>query len=144
LALHLSASQAEALRRAATEAYPQECCGFLTGVGESHITISDVLPTVNVAAEPCRTFAIDPQAHFDLLRATRGTRKRVVGHYHSHPDGGPVPSPRDLDKAYDPKMIWVVIAVNAGQVSAPRAFHHPEARVDFVEVPVLSTSTIDY
>lgn len=136
LALHLSASQAEALRRAAAEAYPHECCGLLAGEGETHIMVSDVVPTANIAKEPARAFAIDPQAQFDLLRATRGTKNRVVGHYHSHPDGAAVPSSHDLDRAYDPEAIWVVLAVSAGKASPPRAFHHPEGRAGFVDVPL--------
>lgn len=138
LALHLSAPLAEALRRVAAQAYPQECCGLLAGAGEMHITVSDVVPTANIAENPRETFAIDPQAQFDLLRATRGSEKRVIGHYHSHPDGSAVPSPRDLDKAYDPEAIWVVVAVEGGMASAPRAFHHPAGSTDFVEVPVVS------
>jgi len=136
LAVHLSASQAEALRRAAAEAYPHECCGLLAGEGETHITVSDVVPTANIAENPRRTFAIDPQAQFDVLRAVRAAGRRVVGHYHSHPDGNAVPSSRDLDKAYDPEAIWVVVAVTGGKASLPRAFRHPEGRAGFVEVPL--------
>jgi proteasome lid subunit RPN8/RPN11 len=134
--LHISTHQAEALRRAAVDAYPHECCGLLAGVGQTHITVTEVVPTANMAESPSRSFAIDPQAQFDLLRATRDTGRRVVGHFHSHPDGGQVPSTHDLVMAYDPEAIWVVIAVSAGKASLPRAFRHPQGHNEFVEVPV--------
>ena len=134
--LHLSADQAEILRQAAAAAYPHECCGLLVGEGESAIVITEIVPTPNTADDPRRAFSIDPQAQFDLLRRVRDGKGRVVGHYHSHPDGGAIPSSHDLAMAYDPETIWVVMAASAGNVSVPKAFRHPHNIDGFVEVPV--------
>ncbi len=139
--LRLTAGDADALRRAAVAAYPEECCGFLVGEGDRLITVTAVVPAVNTAGDPRRAFAIDPQAHFDLLRRARECGRRVVGHYHSHPECAARPSSHDLAMAYDPDAVWVVMAATAQGASPPRAFRHPLGTDCFVEVPiVISTS----
>ena len=138
--LHIPAPYAAAIRNAAAAAYPDECCGLLVGEGDATVTITDVVPTTNTAADPRRTFAIDPQAQFDLLHATRDQTRRVVGHYHSHPDGDAVPSVHDLAMAHDPSALWVIIAASAENVSVLRAFQHPEGTDTFIEIPVTALS----
>ncbi len=136
LQLHLSAYQADILRQAAAAAYPHECCGLLVGEGESAIVITEIVPTTNTADDPRRGFSINPQAQFDLLRRVRAGRGRVVGHYHSHPDGRAIPSSHDLAMAYDPEAIWVVMAASAGTASQPKAFRHTHDIDGFAEIPV--------
>src|SRR5262245_48041737 len=94
--LHIPAHYDAAIRQAAAAAYPHECCGLLLGEGEGDVTVTKVIPVPNVAEDPRRAFAIDPQMQFDLLRATRGQTQRIIGHYHSHPDGQAAPSVHDL------------------------------------------------
>ena len=120
--LLMSAAQVETIRRAAAAAYPEECCGLLVGRGADELTVTRVVTTLNVAADPRRRFAIDPQAQFDLLRATRGTSERVIGHYHSHPDGSTALSAHDLAVAFDPEAVWVLVALNKDAVQYPQAF----------------------
>ncbi len=134
--LHLPVSHIEALREAAAAAYPDECCGLLVGEGAAALTVTEVIPVLNVAETPERAFAIDPQKQFDVLRATRGTDRRVIGHYHSHPNGHAIPSARDLAMAHDPAAVWVVVGITAGGVSEMRAFVCPAGAPAFVEVPI--------
>jgi proteasome lid subunit RPN8/RPN11 len=134
--LHLPDCYRAVIENAAKAAYPNECCGLLVGEGEDVVRITAVVPAANRADDPRRAFAIDPQEQFNLLRATRGTPRRVVGHYHSHPDGSPSPSRHDLAMAYDADAVWVLVAASATDVSPPRAFYHPEGADAFVEIPV--------
>ena len=120
--LHLSADQAEILRQAAAAAYPHECCGLLVGEGESAIVITEIVPTPNTADDPRRAFSIDPQAQFDLLRRVRDGKGRVVGHYHSHPNGKSELSSHDRAMAHDPATVWIVMPVADARAGAPRAY----------------------
>ncbi|RZM32916.1 MAG: hypothetical protein EOP67_25145, partial [Sphingomonas sp.] len=36
-------------------------------------------------------------------------RAAVIGHYHSHPSGLPIPSPRDAAQAMGDGAIWVIL-----------------------------------
>ena len=136
LGLHIPAPSAAAIRNAAAAAYPDECCGLLVGEGDATVTVTGVVPAANIADDPRRAFAIDPQAQFDLLRATRDQTRRVIGHYHSHPDGEAAPSAHDLAMAHDPSALWLVVAASANGVSAPRAFRRPDGADAFIEIPV--------
>ena len=48
----------------------------------------------NIASEPATRYRIDPAEHIALTRHLRGTGRSILGAYHSHPHGDPVPSPR--------------------------------------------------
>lgn len=85
----------EAVLVAARAAAPRECCGLLIGRGQ------DVLrahPARNVAADASR-YEIAPEDHFAALRAARADGLAVLGAYHSHPAGPPVPSATDRSEA---------------------------------------------
>ena len=114
----------------ARAAYPRECCGLIEGVqrGET-IEATKLHPTQNLAREPDR-FEIDPAEQFRLLKTLRDTGHEIVGCYHSHPNGKPVPSARDLGGAGEEGFVWLIAAVGpaghaalAAHVFAESAFH---------------------
>ena len=120
--LEFSAKHLDEMRRAATAAYWDECCGLLIGVGGDVVSVLDIRPSANLAADRSKGFAVDPQTQFDVLREVRGTSFRIIGHYHSHPNGLSRPSVHDIEMAYDPSAVWVIVPVEAGRAAAPRAF----------------------
>jgi len=134
--LFLSKALADDIRRHAAASYPNECCGLLVGEGDRDITISEVVPVPNVAGTPRNRFDIDPQQQFELLRALRGTSRRIVGHFHSHPDGAPKPSSHDRAMAYDFTAVWVIAAATAAGTDEMRAYVCPGETADFVEIPI--------
>ena len=83
-----------------------EICGLLFGAAGS---IEAAQACANVAADPARTFEIDPKALFAAHRRARGGARAVIGHYHSHPSGLPVPSPRDAAQAMGDGAIWIIL-----------------------------------
>ncbi|MCB2108834.1 MAG: M67 family metallopeptidase [Rhodobacteraceae bacterium] len=101
----------DAISAAARDAWPLECCGLLIGSGDEDISITEIVSAANVSETPGERFAIDPQVQFDTLRRFRDSDSRIVGHFHSHPNGEPRPSKHDIAMAYDPNAIWVVVAI---------------------------------
>ena len=107
MAIELASHIVAALRREAQNAVPDECCGLLLGRGER---IEQVSPAANVADDPTRRFEIDPAA---LLAAHKGARQGgpdLIGYYHSHPDGHPLPSATDCEHASGDGRVWAIIA----------------------------------
>ncbi|MEG3082517.1 M67 family metallopeptidase [Sphingomonas sp. PB2P12] len=101
----------ELLRRLLAEAGASpkaEVCGLLYGVA-GRIEVAEPCP--NVAPDPARAFEIDPAALFAAHRRARGGAAAVIGHYHSHPSGLPIPSPRDAAQAMGDGAIWVILGV---------------------------------
>jgi len=95
----------EGLLDAAGAARDREICGLLFGSADS---IARAEPADNVAANPADTFEIDPRSLFAALRAERAGGDKVIGHYHSHPNGSAEPSPRDLAAA-EPGKLWLIL-----------------------------------
>lgn len=98
---------------AAANASPDaEICGLLFGTAGR---IEAAEACANVAANPARTFEIDPKALFVAHRRARGGGPSVVGHYHSHPSGLPIPSPRDAAQAMGDGAVWLILGGGAAR-----------------------------
>ena len=106
----------ETLLAEAEAAGRHECCGLLLGRDGA---ITAAVPARNVAADPARSFEIDPAVLLGTHREARGLGQHVVGHYHSHPNGVGAPSTRDAARALDDGQLWLIIA--AGTITAWRA-----------------------
>lgn len=100
----------DAMLAHARSVLPNECCGFLAGIGESDVArVSEVHPLVNSLASRTE-FETEPRSLFAAYRAMRTTRTDVLAIYHSHPTSEPVPSQKDLTRnTYGPNVAWVII-----------------------------------
>ena len=136
--LRLSDLQLAHIRRAAERAYPEECCGLLVGHdGEGDIRVTRVVDSPNVHPERTRDrFEVDPKIRLDLERELRGTPERIVGHFHSHPDHPAMPSETDRTMAFEPALIWVIVAVVGGGMEELRAFKMNEPHSGFDELEI--------
>ena len=94
-----------ALLDAAEAVRDREICGLLFGSADR---IDRIQRADNVAESPADTFEIDPRAIFAALRTERAGGEKLIGHYHSHPNGSAEPSPRDLAAA-EPGKLWLII-----------------------------------
>lgn len=83
-----------------------ERCGLL--LGEEHI--DDVRFAPNVADDPLRHFELDPTVLIAAHKAARAGGARILGHYHSHPSGKPVPSVTDARHAVADGSLWLLVA----------------------------------
>ncbi len=103
----LSSALHQQLLAEAAATFPRECCGLLFGSSDR---IESAQPCANVAADPLRTFEIDPSALIAAERAARADGPRLLGYYHSHPNGCAEPSRRDARDAAGDGRLWLIIA----------------------------------
>jgi proteasome lid subunit RPN8/RPN11 len=107
--LHLPDELAARVLLAASRAYPNECCGLIEGEdtadGWRALAVHEAK---NIADDPRRRFLIDPQAQFDLMRRLRGAGTRIIGCFHSHPDGEAKPSATDRAEAYESDFLYLI------------------------------------
>ena len=112
--LHLPDELAARVLLAASRAFPNECCGLIEGTdapdGWRALAIHEAK---NIAEDPERRFLIDPQAQFDLIRRLRDTNTRIIGCFHSHPNGDPAPSAADRAEAYESDFLYLIAAGTA-------------------------------
>jgi proteasome lid subunit RPN8/RPN11 len=88
-------------------AAPRECCGLLLGRDGA---VESAQPAANVAGDPLTRFEIDPAALFAAHRAARAGGPDLVGYYHSHPAGHPLPSATDCAHASGDGRVWAIVA----------------------------------
>ncbi len=128
----LSRDHLKEIADAAEAAYPAECCGLLVGRTRPNgdIEVARVVASRNLAGEGAGDrFEVDPQVRIDLQRELEGRRERIVGLFHSHPDHPARPSPRDLENALEPELVWLITSVVDGRaVHTTAHVLDPEAR----------------
>ena len=139
-AIVLGASQRAQIVAIAERAYPEECCGLLVGrdAADGRIVVTRIVESRNVRTDRARDrFEIDPQVRITIEREWRASAERVVGHYHSHPDHPARPSATDLELAFEPSLVWLIVGVADGRVGELNAFRLDEARGAFEPFAIL-------
>ena len=106
----LSPAAHAAMLRAAAEAAPAEACGLLLGRGGQ---ITRAALAANVHPDPLRHFEIDPAALIAAHKAERAGGEALIGYWHSHPDGHPLPSATDCEHASGDGRVWAIVAGGA-------------------------------
>ncbi len=96
----------EQLKSYGKKHYPEECCGLLTGVthkinNETRSIPSEWHPIDNVSKETFKwDYIVDPNQYMNVLRKTTLFNKKaaieLTAIFHTHPNGGPVPSQYDI------------------------------------------------
>jgi proteasome lid subunit RPN8/RPN11 len=121
-ALGLSVQQQAELATLGEAAYPREACALL--IGDSSRRVTEIVPAANISTDPEREFELDPAVHIAVLRRLRdeGGTNRIIGHWHSHPNGRDEPSAKDAAMVSDPGLVWLITAVHDGRALPLRAF----------------------
>jgi desampylase len=126
--MHVTISRAlreEMLALAAAEP-EREVCGLLLGEGD---VVTAIEPCLNVSARREDSFEIDPAALIAAHKRARSGQSKIVGCYHSHPNGRAELSARDLDCA-DDGQIWAIIA--GAELSVWRVVDRRASRLEMV------------
>jgi desampylase len=113
----------------ALRARPDECCGILAGRGA---VVERIFPARNVARSPRSRYEMAPVEMLDIRRQTRGEGLEILGFYHSHPRTEPSPSPLDIERAYYPDAIYVIVGIEPEPLV--RAFRIAAGGVDEITV----------
>lgn len=135
--IRIPESALSAITAAAEAAYPEECCGLLVGRDDDagNVVVTGAMASDNVfEGDRRRNFLVDPKVQFDLMRAVGDGPDRIVGNYHSHPDGPAAPSAHDVDSVFYPEHLWLIVAVEAGRAGDVTAHRFDEAAGRFRKI----------
>ncbi|MEK6637711.1 MAG: M67 family metallopeptidase [Pseudomonadota bacterium] len=122
--IRISSKSIAAIRAHAAETPDEEVCGLLFGTVEA---VEAVQRCKNVASTPATRFEIDPAALIAAHKAERAGGAKLIGHYHSHPNGVCAPSEADRAEAGDAEQYWLIMA------GAEMGVWHVEVPHQFVE-----------
>lgn len=91
---------------------PKEVCGLMLGLHDGGaVRVHRVLAAENIAEQPETGYLIDPEFYLHAERQAAGEGRAVVGVYHSHPHGKPIPSETDLELAW-PDWSYVIVGAD--------------------------------
>ena len=107
MVLEVTSGVIATLLEEAARTAPRECCGILMGANGR---IDEARAAANVHPEPLLRFEIDPAALIAAHRAARAGGREVMGYYHSHPAGHPVPSATDCEHSSGDNRAWAIVA----------------------------------
>ena len=86
---------------------PNEACGLLVGRNGQ---AGRFIPTENTLRSETE-YEIDPAFLAATFRLLRDSGEELVGIFHSHPKGPARPSNRDLERAYYPEAVHVIVSL---------------------------------
>jgi proteasome lid subunit RPN8/RPN11 len=99
------------------EEYPLEGCGVLAG---KKVRVERSVRLTNTKKSPL-SFLADPLEQVKMLREIEDSGLELLAIYHSHPHTDPYPSSEDVDKAFYPDSLNLIISL--------RDMNNPVAKV---------------
>ena len=110
---------------------PNECCGMVSSDGEEAVK---VFPAENAAASPLR-YEIDGAEQYRIQMQIDDAGHDLWAIYHSHTRSEPYPSQTDINLAFYPDAIYVIVGL-AGEEPDVRSYFIRDGQVTEAELAV--------
>ncbi|MDI3270142.1 MAG: M67 family metallopeptidase [Bacillota bacterium] len=107
--LFLPSPLQEALIRHGEREAPREACGLLGGQKEGAFWKAEIYQESANLVAGAGAYQMDPLAVLALSRRLEKEGRAWLGIVHSHPQGPPLPSPKDREEAYYPEVLYVIV-----------------------------------
>jgi len=136
--LELRQDQVERLLAHVQAEAPNEACGLLVGRGS---TVERVYPMEN--AEHSRiAYRLDPEEQYRVFMEMEESGQEMVAIYHSHPHSPAYPSPRDVNLAFYPEVVYVIVSLMETGCPVWRAFRIREGEITEEPVTIIAGDTV--
>lgn len=103
---------------------PNECCGIIAAQDGRAVAVH---PARNTAASPLR-YEMDGMEQYRIQSAIEDAGRELGAIYHSHTRSAPYPSQTDINLAFYPEALCVIVGV-AGDEAEIRAFRIVDGEV---------------
>lgn len=97
---------------------PNECCGLIAGRDGTAIR---VMRTTNTEASPFM-YVMDPREQMRLMEEVEDAGEDLLAIYHSHTRSAAYPSRTDVDLAFFPDPLYVIVSLADRDAPEIRAF----------------------
>jgi [CysO sulfur-carrier protein]-S-L-cysteine hydrolase len=136
--LELRQDQLERLLAHVQAEAPNEACGLLVGRGS---TVERAYPMEN--AEHSRSaYRLHPEEQYRVFMDMEESGQEMVAIYHSHPHSPAYPSPRDVNLAFYPEVVYLIVSLMEPGHPVWRAFRIQEGEITEEQVTVVPGDTI--
>jgi len=96
----------------AREEAPNECCGMIASLDGRAVAVHRA---VNAAASPLR-YEMEPQDQYRIEMAIDDAGQELGAIYHSHTRSAPFPSQTDINLAFHPDSLYMIVGVAGDEV----------------------------
>jgi [CysO sulfur-carrier protein]-S-L-cysteine hydrolase len=129
--MRIARSMVDQMVAQARDEAPNECCGI---VGTRDGQAVSIFPVRNAAASPLR-YEMDPKDQLRVFEALDDAGLDVGAIYHSHTRSAPEPSQTDINLAFYPDALYVIVGVS-GEEDDVRAWRIVDGRVSAAPLEV--------
>ncbi|MGH2889274.1 MAG: M67 family metallopeptidase [Solirubrobacteraceae bacterium] len=112
---------------------PNECCGMIASHDGEAVAVH---PAANAAASPLR-YEIDGREQFRIQMAIDDAGDDLGAIYHSHTRSAPYPSQTDINLAFYPDALYVIVGLAGGDGAEVRAYEIRDGQVTEAELQVM-------
>ncbi len=109
--LRISRSLFDELVAHAREEAPNECCGLVAAVDGRAVAVHRAR---NTAASPLR-YEMDGMEQYRIQTAIEDAGQDLGAIYHSHTRSDPYPSQTDINLAFYPEALYVIVGVKGAE-----------------------------
>jgi [CysO sulfur-carrier protein]-S-L-cysteine hydrolase len=116
----------------AREDAPNECCGVIGGIDGRATTI---YRAANAEASPLR-YSLDPGDQFRIMSDIDERGEEVIAIYHSHTASPAYPSQTDVNLAFYPDAVYVIVSLEDPDEPSIHGFWIRDGQIDEAELVV--------
>jgi proteasome lid subunit RPN8/RPN11 len=124
--VRISPALAQELVAHAIADLPNECCGMVAGTGG---TATRVLRAANTEGSPFM-YVMDPREQLRLMDDIEGAGEDLLAIYHSHTRSAAYPSRTDVELAFFPETLYLIVSIADRDAPEIRAFRIDRAAAD--------------
>jgi proteasome lid subunit RPN8/RPN11 len=128
--LKLSQDHIDEIVAHAREDAPNECCGI---VATSDGAAVKVFRAINAEASPVR-YSLDPREQYEITMEIEKQGWELGAIYHSHTRSPAYPSQTDVNLAFYPDALYLIVSLVGANAPDLRAFRITEEQIE--EVPL--------
>ena len=132
MALHLTNEQAEEMIQHALAEHPNEACGLLAGKDGR---VEKVYQMTNAEHSPV-TYRLDPEEQYRAFMEIEEEGWELLAIYHSHSHSPAYPSATDLELAFYPDSLYLIISLADRARPIIRAFRIVEGMIEEERVEI--------
>jgi [CysO sulfur-carrier protein]-S-L-cysteine hydrolase len=112
---------------------PDECCGMIASRDDQAVTVHRA---ENSAHSPLR-YEIDPREQLHIQNAIDDAELDLGAIYHSHTRSTPYPSQTDINLAFYPDALYVIVGLASGPEPLVKAYTIRDGEVAEAELTVV-------
>jgi proteasome lid subunit RPN8/RPN11 len=109
---------------------PNECCGIVAAQDGRAVK---VFRATNAEASPVR-YGLDPREQYEIMMEIDSSGWTLGAIYHSHTRSPAYPSQTDVNLAFYPDALYVIVSLQDPERPELRAFKIADGKIDEVEL----------